>query len=328
MCVGKRGEYVPLFCLCGLWVRNKDCRDLPDPRKRTRQCPCVPIPFIPDRPAAPQKSDELGCTLAMARSATPLRQVGLHHAAGAQFRRVRARPYRAHRDCTAPRSSVRCGASSSSAPAAVQALRGAPARARRRPAGAARGAELGARRLTSGRAAAQRMPSSCWRWRRATSPLCRAARRWRAGLSTRARCSCSCACGLRRQRACQSRCCWARRSMAARMARTRRSRSRAACRSSWARSGLTSSAAAVGVGARTSATKSAMVKSVSCPARYHRHRAGRHRARHHLFVERPQVFDAAAATAQDQHVALGPAAGQFEHGGDLLGRSRALHRHG
>src|SRR5947207_1404059 len=35
--------------------------------------------------------------------------------------------------------------------------------------------------------------------------------------------------------------------------------------SSPARSGLTSSAAAVGVGARRSATKSAIVKSVSCP---------------------------------------------------------------
>ena len=70
--------------------------------------------------------------------------------------------------------------------------------------------------------------------------------------------------------------------------------------------GSTSSAAAVGVGARWSAAKSAMVKSVSWPTPTTTGmRAGADRARQRLLVELPQVLDRAAAAHQQQHVALG-----------------------
>ena len=97
--------------------------------------------------------------------------------------------------------------------------------------------------------------------------------------------------------------------------------------SSSARDGLASSAAAVGVGARWSAAKSAMVKSVSWPtptttgigqARMARATASS--------LNCPEVLDRAAAAHQQQHVALGARAGAREHRRDALGRARALHR--
>ena len=60
-----------------------------------------------------------------------------------------------------------------------------------------------------------------------------------------------------------------------------------------------------GVGARTSATKSAIVKSISWPdAAHDRDRAGEDRARDGLVVERPEVLERAAAARDDQHVAV------------------------
>ena len=85
-----------------------------------------------------------------------------------------------------------------------------------------------------------------------------------------------------------------------RVARRQRARDcRDVPRAARARSGTTSAAAPVGVGARTSATKSQIVKSVSWPtpdtigsARLE------DRARDDLLVERPQVLDRAAAAAR------------------------------
>ncbi|CAG2155483.1 hypothetical protein LMG19282_04945 [Cupriavidus campinensis] len=62
-------------------------------------------------------------------------------------------------------------------------------------------------------------------------------------------------------------------------------------------------------------------------AGHHRHRTARNRVRHHFLVERPEILDAATAPAQDQHVAFAPRTGNIEHGGDLLRRAGALHRH-
>ena len=71
-------------------------------------------------------------------------------------------------------------------------------------------------------------------------------------------------------------------------------------------SGTTSSAAADGVGARTSATKSAIVKSISWPTPVMTGiGAAMDGARHALVVEGPQVLERAAAARQDQHVAVG-----------------------
>ena len=65
----------------------------------------------------------------------------------------------------------------------------------------------------------------------------------------------------------------------------------------------TSSAAADGVGARTSATKSAMVTSVSWPtAEITGTGDARDRARDDFLVERPEIFDRAAAAADDDDV--------------------------
>ena len=68
---------------------------------------------------------------------------------------------------------------------------------------------------------------------------------------------------------------------------------------------LANSAAAVGVAARWSATRSAMVKSVSwpMPAITGSGQAAIARARFSV-VERPQILDAAAAASDDQHVAF------------------------
>jgi hypothetical protein len=73
-----------------------------------------------------------------------------------------------------------------------------------------------------------------------------------------------------------------------------------------ARAGAASSAAAVGVGARRSAARSAQRDvGLVADAADHRQRAGRHGAHHALVVEGPQVFQRAAAAHQQQHVHLG-----------------------
>ncbi len=54
----------------------------------------------------------------------------------------------------------------------------------------------------------------------------------------------------------------------------------------------------------------------------------RHGARDRLFVEGPQVFDAAAAPAQDDHIDFRPRVDDVEHGRDPFGRAGALHRYG
>ena len=65
---------------------------------------------------------------------------------------------------------------------------------------------------------------------------------------------------------------------------------------------ITSSAAAEGVGARRSATKSAMVKSVSWPTAEITGTARRRNGpRHALFVERPQIFERPSAARDDHH---------------------------
>ena len=77
-----------------------------------------------------------------------------------------------------------------------------------------------------------------------------------------------------------------------------------------ARSGTTRSAASLGVRARTSATRSAMVRSSSWPTPV---TTGMREAKDgvgdDLLVERPQVFEAAAAAADDEHVERQVAAG-------------------
>ena len=90
---------------------------------------------------------------------------------------------------------------------------------------------------------------------------------------------------------------------------------------------ITSSAAAEGVGARKSATKSAIVKSVSCPtAEITGTGRGRNRARHALLVERPQVFERATAARHDHHFRPSRDCAEiFDARGDLFRRSLALH---
>ena len=61
-------------------------------------------------------------------------------------------------------------------------------------------------------------------------------------------------------------------------------------------------------------------------AHHDRDRRGANRPRHPLVVERPQVFDAAAAAAQDEHVALGAASRSRERGDDFGRCPFALHR--
>ena len=101
------------------------------------------------------------------------------------------------------------------------------------------------------------------------------------------------------------------RAMRRRSRRRRRASSRDALAASASRSGLAAAAAAVGVGARRSATKSAMVKSVSWPTPLTTGMArGGDRARHDLLVEGPQVLEASAAAADDEHVDLGARVGR------------------
>ncbi len=51
-------------------------------------------------------------------------------------------------------------------------------------------------------------------------------------------------------------------------------------------------------------------------------------ARHRLVVEGPQILERAAAAGQNEHVALGPPAGQAYCRHDLRGGRCALHGHG
>ena len=93
------------------------------------------------------------------------------------------------------------------------------------------------------------------------------------------------------------------------------------------RGGLTSSAAAVGVGARSSAAKSAMVKSVSWPTPTTTGMSrGADRARQRLLVELPQVLDRTAAAHQQQYVAFGAPARGGERLRELRRGALALHR--
>ena len=59
----------------------------------------------------------------------------------------------------------------------------------------------------------------------------------------------------------------------------------------------------------------------------HRQRASVDRARHHFFVECPQVLDAAAAAADDQHIAFGARICRRDGRRDLGARTLALHGH-
>ena len=92
-------------------------------------------------------------------------------------------------------------------------------------------------------------------------------------------------------------------------------------------SGTTSSAAAEGVGARASATKSAMVKSISWPTPVTTGSAQRmDGARHALIVERPQVLQRATAAREDQHVALGARRRALQRRDERRHGCGALHR--
>ena len=55
-------------------------------------------------------------------------------------------------------------------------------------------------------------------------------------------------------------------------------------------------------------------------------RAGGDGARHDFLVELAQVLDAAAAAANDEHIALGALAGFFDGGSNQCGRALALYR--
>ena len=101
-------------------------------------------------------------------------------------------------------------------------------------------------------------------------------------------------------------------------ARARRRARSCTLRSSAIRSGTTSAAAPVGVGARTSATKSQIVKSVSCPTPETTGKTRvEHRTRDDLLVECPQILERAAAAADDQHVDIGVRVRAPDRCGDL-----------
>ena len=58
----------------------------------------------------------------------------------------------------------------------------------------------------------------------------------------------------------------------------------------------------------------------------HRHRTGADRPGHHFFVVSPQILNAAAAAADDQHITLGTFAGERDRLGDFGARAFALDR--
>jgi len=83
-----------------------------------------------------------------------------------------------------------------------------------------------------------------------------------------------------------------------------------------------------GGGGSTSATKSAMVKSVSWPtAETIGYQRRRNRARHLFFIERPQVFKRTAAARQDQDVGRTAGAEERECAHDVFRGAIALHAH-
>ncbi len=88
----------------------------------------------------------------------------------------------------------------------------------------------------------------------------------------------------------------------------------------------TISAAALGVGARTSATKSLKVQSISCPTA---EMTGICRAgdgpHHDFLVEAPQILETAAAAPHDQHIEPAAPVQQIDGRGDFFGRARPLH---
>ena len=87
-----------------------------------------------------------------------------------------------------------------------------------------------------------------------------------------------------------------------------------------------SSAAAVGVGARRSATKSTMVKSVSWPTPLTTGMALAATSRASASSEAPEIFNAAAH--QQQGIHFGALIGQPHLRGQPAGRVGALHRAG
>ena len=98
------------------------------------------------------------------------------------------------------------------------------------------------------------------------------------------------------------------------------------------RTGAANSAAAVGVGARTSAAWSIRVQSVSWPtAAMERDHAAGGRAHHRFIVEAHEVLERAAAARDDQHVGTrhgppidGERVEAVDRGGDLGGGGLAL----
>ena len=158
----------------------------------------------------------------------------------------------------------------------------------------------------------------------------RGAAPWRAVRAARAGGRCGAPAGRRelaaaRRRATQSSA-WAR-SFSRRFAvRARRVAQSSTLRDQAAQSGTTSSAAPEGVGARRSAAKSAIVKSVSWPtAGHHRDRARTDRAGQRLVVEGPQILERAAAARQDQDVAFVATCGRRQRCDKFRRRRRALH---
>ena len=105
-------------------------------------------------------------------------------------------------------------------------------------------------------------------------------------------------------------------------------RGRCARRKLSARS-TTSSAAFEGVAARTSATKSAIVKSTSWPtAAMTGHRTGRDGAGQRFVIERPEILGRSAAASDDDHVELRHARDGPQRAHQIERRAVALHAGG
>ena len=88
---------------------------------------------------------------------------------------------------------------------------------------------------------------------------------------------------------------------------------------------ITISAAADGVGARRSATKSQIVKSVSWPTRRSSESSTPQRRARRLLVERPQILERSSAAADQHDVVQLPAREMADGDGDLARGGRALH---
>ena len=101
------------------------------------------------------------------------------------------------------------------------------------------------------------------------------------------------------------------------------------CLSNSRRVWTTSSAAAEGVEARTSATKSAMVKSVSWPTpEITGISRGGDSAGNDFLVEGPEIFERAAATGDDQDVNRLLAVEELHGTDDFCGGAISLHANG